>query len=45
MPFPKLLSGDDIFVLYFISIDAISASEGSYVSSECFQTNYHGFEC
>jgi hypothetical protein len=35
MPFPKLLSGDDIFInLYFISIDGISASEGSYVSSE-----------
>jgi hypothetical protein len=35
MPFPKLLSGDDIFInLYFINIDAISASEGSYVSSE-----------
>ncbi|MFT5077409.1 MAG: hypothetical protein ACI9M9_002576 [Flavobacteriaceae bacterium] len=35
MPFPKLLSGDDISInLYFISIDAISASEGSYVSSE-----------
>jgi hypothetical protein len=35
MPFPKLLSGDDIFVkLYFIRIDAISASEGSYVASE-----------
>lgn len=35
MPFPKLLSGDDISIkLYFINIDGISASEGSYVSSE-----------
>src|SRR3970282_502053 len=35
MPFPKLLSGDDISVkLYFKNIDGISASEGSYVSSE-----------
>jgi hypothetical protein len=35
MPFPKLLSGDDISIrLYFISIDGISASEGSYISSE-----------
>jgi len=35
MPFPKLLSGDDISVkLYFKNIESISASEGSYVSSE-----------
>lgn len=35
MPFPKLLSGDDISIkLYFINIDGISASEGSYVSSD-----------
>ena len=35
MPFPKLLSGDDITVkLYFKRIESISASEGSYVSSE-----------
>lgn len=35
MPFPKLLSGDDISIkLYFKNIEAISASEGSYVSSE-----------
>jgi hypothetical protein len=35
MPFPKLLSGDDISInLYFKKIDGISASEGSYVSSE-----------
>ncbi|SDW10395.1 head GIN domain-containing protein [Flavobacterium degerlachei] len=35
MPFPKLLSGDDISIkLYFTNIEAISASEGSYVSSE-----------
>ncbi|MGO4817171.1 head GIN domain-containing protein [Flavobacterium sp. W22_SRS_FP1] len=35
MPFPKLLSGDDISInLYFKNIDGISASEGSYVSSE-----------
>ena len=35
MPFPQLLSGDDIIVqLYFKKIEGISASEGSYVSSE-----------
>jgi hypothetical protein len=35
MPFPKLLSGDDITIkLYFKRIESISASEGSYVSSE-----------
>lgn len=35
MPFPKLLSGDAITVkLYFKRIESISASEGSYVSSE-----------
>jgi hypothetical protein len=35
MPFPKLLSGDDISIkLYFKNIDAITASEGSFVSSE-----------
>jgi hypothetical protein len=35
MPFPKLLSGEDISIkLYFKNIEAISASEGSYVSSE-----------
>jgi hypothetical protein len=35
MPFPQLLSGDDIIVkLYFKKIESISASEGSYVSSE-----------
>jgi hypothetical protein len=35
MPFPKLLSGDDIVVLlYFKRIESISVSEGSYVSSE-----------
>lgn len=35
MPFPKLLAGDDISInLYFKKIDGISASEGSYVSSE-----------
>ncbi len=34
MPFPKLLSGDDITIqLYFKNIDEVSASEGSYVSS------------
>lgn len=33
MPFPKLLSGDDISIkLYFKSIDGITASEGSFVS-------------
>jgi hypothetical protein len=35
MPFPKLLSGDDIVVkLHFKRIESISVSEGSYVSSE-----------
>ncbi|MCG9791938.1 head GIN domain-containing protein [Flavobacterium algicola] len=35
MPFPKLLSGDDIKIqLYFKNIDGISASEGSYVGSD-----------
>lgn len=35
MPFPKLLSGNDITIkLYFTNIDGISANEGSYVSSE-----------
>ena len=34
MPFPKLLSGDDIMVkLYFKKLESISVSEGSYVSS------------
>jgi hypothetical protein len=35
MPFPKLLSGDDISIkLYFVNIQSISASEGSFVSSD-----------
>lgn len=35
MPFPKLLSGDDIVVnLYFKKLESISVSEGSFVSSE-----------
>ena len=35
MPFPKLLSGNDITVkLYFNKIEEISVSEGAYVSSE-----------
>jgi hypothetical protein len=35
MPFPKLLSGEDIYVkLYFKNIESIAASEGSQVSSE-----------
>lgn len=35
MPFPKLLSGDDISVqLFFKNIESIDASEGSIVSSE-----------
>jgi hypothetical protein len=35
MPFPKLLSGEDISIkLYFKNIESIAASEGSYVSSE-----------
>ena len=35
MPFPKLLSGDDITIkLYYKNIESIDASEGSYVSSD-----------
>ena len=35
MPFPKLLSGNDILVkLYFKNIESIGVSEGSYISSE-----------
>lgn len=35
MPFPKLLSGNDISIkLYYKNIDGISASEGSSVSSD-----------
>lgn len=35
MPFPKLLSGDDIVVnLFFKKLESISVSEGSFVSSE-----------
>tara|TARA_R110000868_G_scaffold61217_3_gene186167 strand:- start:1306 stop:1977 length:672 start_codon:yes stop_codon:yes gene_type:complete len=35
MPFPKLLSGNDISIkLYFKNIDGIAASEGSYISSD-----------
>lgn len=35
MPFPKLLSGDDITIkLYFKKIETIEANEGSYVSSD-----------
>ncbi|TWI01176.1 putative autotransporter adhesin-like protein [Flavobacterium tiangeerense] len=35
MPFPKLLSGNDITVkLYYNKIEEISVSEGAYVSSE-----------
>lgn len=35
MPFPKLLSGNDITIqLFFKNIDSIDASEGSFVSSE-----------
>ena len=35
MPFPKLLSGEDIMVkLYFKNLESIAVSEGSYVSSE-----------
>ena len=35
MPFPKLLAGNNIVVkLYFKNIESISASEGSYISSE-----------
>ncbi|MGO4820041.1 MULTISPECIES: head GIN domain-containing protein [unclassified Flavobacterium] len=35
MPFPKLLSGNDISIkLYYKSIDGVAASEGAYVSSD-----------
>ena len=35
MPFPQLLAGNNIVVkLYFKNIESISASEGSYISSE-----------
>lgn len=35
MPFPQLLSGEDISVkLYFKTLESITVSEGSYVSSE-----------
>ena len=35
MPFPQLLSGDDITVkLYFKNLESIAVSEGSYLSSE-----------
>ncbi|GIZ08057.1 head GIN domain-containing protein [Flavobacterium sp. UMI-01] len=35
MPFPKLLSGDEIHIqLYFKNIDEINANEGSFVSSD-----------
>ncbi|MFV8368793.1 head GIN domain-containing protein [Flavobacterium sp. LB2R40] len=35
MPFPQLLSGEDISVkLYFKALESIAVSEGSYVSSE-----------
>jgi len=35
MPFPKLLSGDDITIkLYFRNIESITASEGSFVSCD-----------
>ena len=35
MPFPKLLSGNDILVkLYFKNIESIGVSEGSFISSE-----------
>ncbi|MEC5165204.1 hypothetical protein RCH18_000931 [Flavobacterium sp. PL11] len=35
MPFPKLLSGDDIMIkLYYKRLESISVSEGSYISSE-----------
>ena len=35
MPFPKLLSGEDITVkLYFKNLESIAVSDGSYVSSE-----------
>lgn len=35
MPFPKLMSGNDITIqLYYKNIDDISASEGSFVSSD-----------
>ena len=35
MPFPKLLSGNDITIqLYYKNIDGVDANEGSYVSSD-----------
>lgn len=35
MPFPQLLSGDDISIkLYFVNIEGITAGEGSYVTSD-----------
>lgn len=35
MPFPKLLSGNDITIqLFYKNIDGVDASEGAYVSSE-----------
>ncbi|MDD5149135.1 MAG: DUF2807 domain-containing protein [Flavobacterium sp.] len=35
MPFPKLLSGDDIIIkLFFKKIETIAASEGTYVSND-----------
>jgi hypothetical protein len=35
MPFPKLLSGIDIMIqLFFKNVDEVSASEGSYISSD-----------
>ena len=35
MPFPKLLSGDDIMIqLFYKRLESISVSEGSYISSE-----------
>lgn len=35
MPFPKLLSGNDITIkLYFTNLDGISVNEGSFVSSD-----------
>ena len=35
MPFPKLLSGNDITIkLYFKQLESIGASEGSFVSSD-----------
>ncbi|TDD99643.1 head GIN domain-containing protein [Flavobacterium cellulosilyticum] len=35
MPFPKLLSGDDIVIqLYYINLETIQANEGSYISAD-----------